>query len=639
MKLKKISIIFMAAALSFSMLACKNNETVSSDAESLVTKEVTASQETTSNTESNISESVQEESEPVTTKPTIYDPEDYNCYVYDPRTHEVGEKWVDKEGYTVTAYKNFDIAVESDDIYLSPDIDKQLEDIIAACEEVTGLKFTPETLAFNFVNHEYPIYYFSHRYGGHIEYSTDGEVHLFEEEAGLGVLSNEYGTVIHETLHAIVARNYCMLNSIFSEGYAEYYTEKVLELLEEKYGYVYYYNDHKNNVISMAAYGEGECGLDVDFTEERVSTDLIEEHFFLNPSHGGHEPSYYIVAYFVEKYGDEDLIYVLSRLSKMTLDEFNESGWLDVSNDKVVDMLKNEFSPDFIEEFYDWFMLQDFNYVEMIDHDFTNNEGAIIPGYFSSLETAEDAIPSLYTIGDIRVKNSLTIDYTKAIREACDKLDFEYLGISFYLFGNGTVELYDENDKLIKKVNLKGYQPVERIKATKIKFICDGIQDFSVYPNDDDEFIVNFKWDDVPKESILNKQVKADETIVIPSGEKYVVDGYLDIYGTLETDEDGIVLDGSIIWLGGYGDYARWKWGDIELKASYNEFFDMDNHSYWPAFRLYKFDEKIHIDCGYCTDLYITIPGKADLEDYFAIDALGGMYENARIYFNGKQVY
>lgn len=552
------------------------------------------------------------------------------------RSHEIGDVWENESGYTVTTCENFDIAVESDDIYVSPDLEEQLNDIISACEDATGLKYNPEEKAFSIISNEYPTYYFSHRCNGYIEYSVGGDVFLYEEEAAIGDLTNDYSPIVHETIHGIVARNFCMFNSVFSEGYAEYYTEKALEILGEKYGHTYYGNDHKNNIISISAYGQVECDLDIDFTVDRVSIEEIENYFFLTPRHEGHEPSYYIVAYFLEKYGEEELLKTFSKINELTLSEFESTGLLNCSNESVVNILKEDYSDQFIKEFYEWFWNQNFDIYATPDYDFSKNREEYYKGGFMMLETADENCPILELPGDIVFQDTLLLDYTDALNLACKKMHLEYTGLNLYMEGRAKVEFYDKEDALIRSVNVTNYETVSNIPVYKIKIIGNDITQFRIYNNGGDAFKVNYRWDTLETAAIRHNTVAYGEEAVL-TDTVYSLKETLNIYGTLETTKDGIIFNDNYIWLGGIEGVAVWKMDDVLMTARTNEFFDENKYSFWPAFRFNIYEDKLYILGGASSDLHIYMEDESEFDELFIFDP-EALYKKARVFLNDKQI-
>lgn len=554
------------------------------------------------------------------------------------RTAEVGTEWKTWDGYKATAYPNFNIEVASGDIYLSDDLAEQLENIISVCEEVTGYKLNPKELSYLPGREEYPTFRFSHRKPGYIESCSGDLISLFEEEASVGTLSDNYGTLVHETLHSIQDRNCYMRSAIFVEGFAEYYTEKVLEVLEARYGYKYFQNEHKDHVLSMTAYGENECGLDFEFTEKRVPIDMIEEYFFRNPAHGGHEPSYYIVSYFIEKYGEAELKNVFKKIETLSLSKYQGEYKLpEASSEEVLNLLKKDYSENFVEEFYEWFLTQDFKTRDMPDYDFTGKGEQ--KGTFSMLCTAEDEVPYLNSVGNVKFTDSFTLDFTDAIRLAEKKMQMEYRGIEFVVLGNVTVTFFDEEGKQILKQKVSEEAKFEQTKVYKIEVLANGESEVFLYcVNPEEQFCVNYRWDRQTQQKITGNSIPIGSEVILNASERYIIDGFLNVFGTLETEENGIIFDGGWIWLGNrLGETSVWKRGEQLLRVSAVDGYALSGFDYGPEFRISEENDILVIEAGKYAKLEITLPKGQKFEDYFRINEME-LREGAQIYVNGERI-
>lgn len=353
-------------------------------------------------------------------------------------------------GYSVE-YDKFILQVDSG-VYIDPDLPALYAEIIDMIEEETGLSFNPKTTPL----HEEltkPVIRISSRYdtgyGVFIESADTTGVNFFEEEAVPGLCTNDfYNTIFHELLHTIQMRNYGVLGEILCEGYAESYAGTLEAKFAKKHNFLLQRPERLNEIACITAYGINECGLDVDYDVDWVTKDNITEYFFLHPRHDGHEPSYWIVEYIREKYGDAKLAELLTaegkKYTSLDHEELN-CGW-GLPNDIELSLIKKYLSKNFVSDFYKWFKTQDMTDFSMIcDYSYSDK----YTGVFNSINSYGNTPMYVYLGTGFTFTDYIRFDYTEAYAYSQKLLNIPVKGISGSFLGIGRVSFYDEYERLL----------------------------------------------------------------------------------------------------------------------------------------------------------------------------------------------
>ena len=381
-------------------------------------------------------------------------------------------------------YDRFILKVEAG-VYIDESFPVIIDEIMGIIEEKTNLSFMPKSSPMNYGDKK-PVVNISKRhtygeYGAAIESASDYGVSFYEDEAVSGRITNEFNTIIHELLHVIQIRNYGCIGDILTEGYAESYAGTIEKLLPKKYADYIRYSERQDQYTNIAAYGKNECGLDVDYNVNWVTEDNIKKYFFLEPGHSGHEPSYWIVEYIREKYGDDGLKKVLEE-EKKEYSKHNLDLSYQIPNKTELAIIEKKLSKSFVKDFYKWFKAQftdgSYSYSKM---DYTDTKQ--VKGILGIICNYEGKT-TLQALGDIKYKDSLTVDYTEAFAYCQQVLGLEIKGIGGTFYGTGKLSFYDAHDRLIYEIGNKNNSFNEQLyvpHAVKYVITGSGINDFSYY--------------------------------------------------------------------------------------------------------------------------------------------------------------
>lgn len=155
--------------------------------------------------------------------------------------------------------------------------------------------------------------------------------------------SVNYMSITHELVHVLTLRK-CIVNTIMTEGSAEFYTKKIMDKMYQKYGsegFVY----HTYN-------GE----FDPELTSENAEEYFINDFSDSNTGLQGSEYTYgkFLCAFLEEKYGGQWLLDYYNAIEK----EHFEHGYRCYSEDdlkKFTDIFKSLYGDDIFVEFGDWY--------------------------------------------------------------------------------------------------------------------------------------------------------------------------------------------------------------------------------------------------------------------------------------------
>lgn len=611
---------------------------------------------------------------------------------------EAGEYMERVEGYsfdvsdyhTVKEYDKFILKADAN-IYISENFVQTMSELMDIIEETTGLSFMPKkspVLNPNYETEKVVIdisYSRMTEFGSTIQSASEGCVYLLAENAMLGELSFDYNTPVHELLHVIQMRNYGFLGNIVTEGYAESLTGTIEKKLRKKYGNLVATDERLNEISSINAYGINECGLDVDYNTDWVTRDNIEEYFFLNPGHTGHETSYWIIEYIREKYKDKGLRKVMNALGKKSAEYLATSPKLaNLTNDMELEVIKETLSQTFVDDFYDWFKKQDTqdNGVSEL-FDLTDIK-KVDAGYGAMLSF--NGNPYYEYPSNFTYKDSLEIDFSKVIAHSQQFLATRYKGFVGYFFGEGDVSFYDQYGTLLYSFSVQddwvnNGKSVRVPYATKVVISSPGTHNMSIYGIADVDFFSDTVFDNVTctdgrtvtfdeitqeKKATkpINRKVKTakeltealensigvggkitvtgnvttTDSITIPSNTQVVIkkgkkltvkDTDIDVYGSVSGN---VVFDGGWMWL---EENATWKNGKVTYSTKVRKDYDL-SLGYGCGVRLNQgSDGKLTVLFGLYNRLYVDAPSGKDLSSLLEFTDLRDKFT---LYFNGKKV-
>ncbi|MBQ6025526.1 MAG: hypothetical protein IJL20_07965 [Lachnospiraceae bacterium] len=383
-------------------------------------------------------------------------------------------------------YDRFILKVEAG-VYIDESFPAIIDEIMGIIEEKTKLSFMPKSSPVNYEGKK-PIIDIEKRhtygeYGAAIESASHIGVSFYEDEAVSGRITDEFNTIIHELLHVIQLRNFGYVGDILTEGYAESYAGTIETLLSKKYADRVRYSERQNEISNIAAYGINECGLDVDYDINWVTEDNIKKYFFLEPGHSGHEPSYWIVEYIREKYGDDGLKKVLEADKKEYSKHSSDLGYK-IPNKTELAIIEKNLSKSFVKDFYKWFKAQ-FNEESFYSSKTDYTDTKQVKGLLGIICNYEGKT-TLEAVCDIKYKDSLTVDYTEAFAYCQQVLGREIKGIGGTFYGTGKLSFYDAHDRLIYETGDKNtFFNAEIYVPHAVKYVItgSGTNDFSHYEN------------------------------------------------------------------------------------------------------------------------------------------------------------
>ncbi|MBO4922301.1 MAG: hypothetical protein J5372_10345 [Lachnospiraceae bacterium] len=381
-------------------------------------------------------------------------------------------------------YDRFILKVEAG-VYIDESFPAIIDEIMGIIEEKTDLSFMPKSSPVNYGGKK-PVIDISKRqtfgeYGAAIESASEFGVSFYEDEAVSGRITDNFNTIIHELLHVIQIRNFGHIGDILTEGYAESYAGTIENLLPTKYSNYIRYSERQNEYTNITAYGKNECGLDVDWNVNWVTEDNIKKYFFLEPGHSGHEPSYWIVEYIREKYGNDGLKKVLEEDKKEYSKHSSDLSYK-IPNKTELAIIEKNLSKSFVKDFYKWFKAQfadESNYYSK-----TNFTGTKLVKGLLSIICNYEGKTTLQSLGDIKYKDSLTVDYTETFAYCQQVLGLEIKGIGGTFYGTGKLSFYDAHDRLIYETgdkNTSFYELLHVPHAVKYVITGSGINEFSYY--------------------------------------------------------------------------------------------------------------------------------------------------------------
>lgn len=357
------------------------------------------------------------------------------------------EMYPEKE-IEVSVYDKFAI-VNMDNVYINEQVPVIVSNIMDTIEEITGMPFYPADINRSIFTIVVQPRMFIRGEGAFIESAYPDGMNMYEEFGLLGELSFDYTTMVHELLHAVQLRNYADTGDILTEGFAESYTDTVSVILRDKFGYEYEDNaELDNEVACIECYGINELGITEEYNLNWLTKDNIEEYFFLNPAHQGHEPSYWIVEYIREKYGDAEL-YKLFKDATAALDkkllkgEHIES----LDNDSMLSIIRKNLSKKFVSEFYKWFTKTLIDYYKRDSVPDVSNTECIKVGY--RIVVCYNGLPILDVPDTVIFKDSVTVDYSVAADYMEKYTGLKWKGIAGRFIYSGIIDFYDREGNLI----------------------------------------------------------------------------------------------------------------------------------------------------------------------------------------------
>lgn len=417
------------------------------------------------------------------------------------------------EGYTFKVsdkvetyeYNRFTLTV-APGMYVSEQCVSVINEIMDLIEKTTGCSFYPENKYGNpyFIDGKVNID-LEHRHmtdgGLTIEYAHEGGVTLMDDEALVGEFTDTYSTIIHELLHVAQLRNYGDLGNIVTEGFAESYTGTIEKILKDKYGYKIRTNERENEISCINAYGINECNLDVDYDVNWVTADNVEKYFFLEPGHSGHEPSYWIVEYIRERYGDDGFKKLMDALAKRWVDYVKTektTSYINLPNTIELEVIKATLSDNFVREFYDWFKRQNIKYDTTDCINLTGVDKIDAP---LGNVIVYSGIPYMDSITNFNYKGTLEIDYSRAYALLQQVYGYNVKGISGSFSGVGRVDFYDQYGTWLYGFGSEymiSYQSVHVPYATKVVIKnSGGISNYSIYSTLSDSAFCDIEFSDV----------------------------------------------------------------------------------------------------------------------------------------------
>ena len=135
--------------------------------------------------------------------------------------------------------------------------------------------------------------------------------------------------------------------------------------------------------------------------------------------------------------------------------------------------------------------------------------------------------------------------------------------------------------------------------------------------------------------SFYGEIVPFEKRVKMNASDQYTIDGRLDVEGSLETGENGIIFGDGFMWLGNTnGGISVWKRGEQTLQVSAIDGYDWES-GYGPSFRIREENGILVIDEGQYAKMEITLPKGQKFEDYFRIN-VKNLREGAQIYINGE---
>ncbi len=159
-------------------------------------------------------------------------------------------------------------------------------------------------------------------------YSIAGGVLLSPEYIKL--IDGNAGRLIHELIHNIFFLNGCSLGSGLNDGYADYYTAKIIEKDTKLHCTFDTYNSIKNY-------------------KSNISEETIEEMFFnSNTGQSGTKLGFRLTTYIMEKYGDSAYRKMRNYVSKNIIIKNNPS------LEKIAELIKDSLSESFFIDFTKW---------------------------------------------------------------------------------------------------------------------------------------------------------------------------------------------------------------------------------------------------------------------------------------------
>lgn len=590
---------------------------------------------------------------------------------------------------TVTEYDKFILNVDPG-IYISDEFVDTINFLMDTVEEETGLSFNPTNSPLSAVKIKFgkvkiDVFYSTMTaHGITIQSGGAQGISILAEDAAVGDLSGSYSAIVHELLHTIQMRNYGQLGQIITEGFAESYTGSIEPKLKEKFGDRVTSDERSNEILGISSYGQGYFGLEGEGLSW-LTADNVEQYFFLEPAHTGHETGYWIVEYIRSQYGEKKFTKLMKALAKEYKSYAKDKKRISdlLPNKNELNVIKSTLSKDFVKKFYKWMMKQPLTYVDEA-RDYTQTDKVAVGiDVFSNYEN--DTI--LSDIGDFRYTDSIEFDFSRSFAFIQQVLKKGCKGISLRFQGTGVLDFYDQYGTLICSygsedaymtgsarvpyatrlvIHAPGehYMYIGRLCSESFKEVefedvscTDGrkvtyedtlvretapTKPLNITVKTAEEFekaikqsyIVGGKItvaEDITVTSYLS--INENTVVNIKKGKKLTIgyDTAFNIYGTLSGKAGSLILDGGWLWLNETGTL---KLGDITYTSLVRDEFS-DDMGMSCGIRVDQYNKKLYITYGLYNRLYITAPEGTDLTKLIYLNDLR---EGFRIFLNDKQL-
>lgn len=363
-----------------------------------------------------------------------------NDYTKIKQTYGYSQKQVSKKP-TVIETDRFVLIIDKG-IYVPKDIKKRMNKIMDTVEKETGLTFAAKKSKFTRSTDKVVINIKNSRYGEAWNWggnftcisSYDAALETYGEEA-----------IIHELSHEIQKRNYGNIGVCLTEGFAVYYTDKVLHSLGSNFRKDMTYNHSSPWLKKMNA--------------KNV------EPILLNPE-DPHDSSYFFFKYLIKTYGKSKMKKIYKDIVTSSFTAGKSKGEVDcdqlnLSDKKILSIIKKDTDEKVPQKFVRWMKKQYRN--ENIIYDYTDVAKIdFSPQYASWGDGYENAV--------YNYKDSITMDLSRGIEFEDKIVGKKYWGMCGSVQGNGSMIFYNSSGKVLKTIRLNSKATRFEVKgATKLK--------------------------------------------------------------------------------------------------------------------------------------------------------------------------
>ena len=346
---------------------------------------------------------------------------------------------------TIIEDKRFVLIVDRG-IYVPKDIKKRMNTIINAIEKTTGLSFTPKDNGIQRTTDKVVIYFKNTNIHDEGWVMGGQYVYLYSSDLALDTYGED--AVIHELLHEIQQRNYADFGNCLTEGYAVYYTDKVLKSIS---------SDFLKDVTWNAS---------VDWIVKAKESNI--ESVLLKPE-DAHDSSYFFFKYLLQTYGRKKVNQIYKDITNATIKEYKRKQYGDIyvagcsvlTDKKILAIIKKDTNANVTKNFAKWMKKQ---FRDNMIFDFSGQKTKIMNVNYAFWGDG-------YQSAIYKYKDSVTLDFSKGIGFEQNVVGKKYCGMYGCAKGNGTMTFYNSKGKVLKTIRLNSsYETRFEVKgAAKIK--------------------------------------------------------------------------------------------------------------------------------------------------------------------------